>query len=110
MDAALAVKILLIVKALVEIAAVALFGQGVVALFAGANRDKNVIYLVFKSITMPATWLARVLTPRKLVREAHLPLAAFFICFWLWVALILGIAYACSHVGLPLAQCTGKSA
>lgn len=109
MDLATQVKLFLIAKALIEVAGVALIGQGVVALFAGANRDKNVIYGLFRIITLPAVKLARLLTPVKLVRDSHLPLVAFFICFWLWVACVLGVAYVCGSAGLNVAQCTGKS-
>jgi hypothetical protein len=110
MDLALQVKLLLILKALVEVAAVALIGQGMVALFSGVNREKNIVYVIFRIITTPAVKLARLLTPRKYIRDSHLPLVAFFICFWLWIALVLGIAYVCGSAGFSVAQCTGKSA
>jgi hypothetical protein len=109
MEVGLTVKLLLIVKAIAEIAFFALIGQGIVALFAGADREKNVVYQIFKIITFPITWLARVLTPRKLVRETHLPLAAFFICFWIWLGAIFGMSYTCAQAGIPLKQCVGKS-
>jgi hypothetical protein len=109
MDLALQVKLLIILKALIEVAGVALIGQGIVALFAGAGRDKNIVYLMFKTITTPAVKVARWITPAKLVRDSHLPLVAFFICFWLWVGVILSIAYVCGSAGLTVAQCTGKS-
>jgi len=109
MDLALQVKLFLIAKALIEVAGVALLGQGIVALFAGVDREKNFIYQLFRIITLPAVKLARWLTPRKYVRESHLPLVAFFLCFWLWVAAVLGVAYVCGQSGLSVAQCTGKS-
>ncbi len=109
MDLALQVKLLLIFKALIEVASVALIGQGLVALFAGVERDKNVIYQVFKIVTRPAVKLARWLTPVKIVRDSHLPLVAFFICAWLWVGCIIGVTYVCGQAGLSVAQCTGKS-
>lgn len=110
MDIALQIKLLIICKALVEIAAVALIGRGIVALFAGANRDRNVIYVVFKIITQPAVKLARLITPAKLVRDTHLPMVAFFISFWVWVMLLFAIAHSCGQAGLNVAQCTGKAA
>lgn len=110
MDLALQVKLLIIFKALVEVAAIALLGRGLVALFAGAKRDQNVIYVVFRIITQPVVKLARWLTPRRLVREAHLPLVAFFLCAWIWLMLLFAIAYTCGGAGLSIAQCTGKGA
>ncbi|MBL8518685.1 MAG: hypothetical protein JNM76_17100 [Betaproteobacteria bacterium] len=109
MELATQIKFLLIAKAIVEVAGVALIGQGMVALLAGANRDKNIVYGIFRVITLPAVRLARVLTPRRYVRDTHLPLVAFFICFWLWVALVLGVAYVCGSAGLNVSQCTGKT-
>jgi hypothetical protein len=110
MDLALQIKLFIIAKALVEIAAVALIGRGIVALFAGANRDQNVIYVLFRIVTQPAIKVARFLTPVRLVRETHLPVVAFFLCFWLWVMILLAIAYTCGQAGLGIAECTGKSA
>jgi hypothetical protein len=109
MDLTTQVKLLLVAKALVEVAGVALVGQGLVALFAGANRDKNIVYGIFRIITLPAVKLARLLTPARYVRDTHLPLVAFFICFWLWVVLVLSVAYVCGSAGLSVAQCTGKT-
>ena len=110
MELALQIKLLIILKALIEVAAVALIGRGLVALFAGANRDKNPIYLLFATVTLPAIKLARWISPAKLVRDTHVPLVAFFLCFWLWVIVVVLIAYSCGQAGLSIAQCTGKSA
>lgn len=110
MDLATQVKLLLVVKALIEVAGVALIGQGLVALFAGVNREKNIVYGIFRIITLPAVKLARLLTPVRYVRDTHLPLVAFFICFWLWVAVVLSVAYVCGSAGLSVSQCTGKGA
>ena len=109
MDLALQIKLFIIAKALVEIAAVALIGRGIVALFAGSNRDQNVVYVLFRIVTQPAIKVARFLTPVRLVRETHLPVVAFFLCFWLWVMILLAIAHTCGQAGLGVAECTGKS-
>lgn len=109
MDLATQIKLLLIAKALIEVAGVALIGQGMVALFAGANRDKNIVYGIFRIVTLPAVKLARLLTPVRYVRDAHLPLVAFFLCFWIWVSIVLAVAYLCGSAGLTVSQCTGKT-
>lgn len=85
------VFLLKILKALVEVAGFALLGQGIVALFAGAKRDQNFVYVLFKIITSPATKLTRTICPR-FIPDRHIPFYTFGLLFWGWVALIIGIA------------------
>ncbi len=87
------VFILKIFKAIVEVAGFALIGQGIVALFAGNNRDQNFIYVIFKIVTNPVTKLARIVSPR-FVPDRHIPFVAFGLVLWAWGAIIIGIAYA----------------
>jgi hypothetical protein len=81
-----------VLKALVEVAGFALIGQGILALFAGAKRDQNFVYVLFKIITRPATGLARVLAPR-FVPDRHIPFVAFALVLWAWVALFIALIY-----------------
>lgn len=87
------VFILKILKAIVEVAGFALAGQGIVALFAGNNRDQNFIYVIFKIVTNPVTKFARIVSPR-FVPDRHIPFVAFGLVLWAWVVIIIGIAYA----------------
>jgi hypothetical protein len=75
-----------VLRALVEVALLALLGQGLLALLAGARRDTNPIYMLFKIVTKPAIVAARWITPR-LVIDKHIPFVAFFLLFWLWIFL-----------------------
>ncbi|MDP2793405.1 MAG: hypothetical protein Q8O25_04875 [Sulfurisoma sp.] len=75
-----------VLRALVEVALLALLGQGVVALLAGARRDTNPIYVLFKIVTRPAIIAARWITP-KVILDKHVPFVAFFLLFWLWIFL-----------------------
>lgn len=75
-----------ILRALVEVALLALLGQGVVALLAGTRRNTNPIYVLFQVVTKPAIKAARWITP-KLVIDKHIPFVAFFLLFWLWIFL-----------------------
>ncbi len=75
-----------VLRALVEVALLALLGQGLLALLAGARRDTNPIYVLFKIVTKPAIRGARWITP-KLVLDKHIPFVAFFLLFWLWIFL-----------------------
>ena len=79
-------EVIVILKALTEVAGVALLGQGVLWVIAGSKRDKNVVYNLFKSITSPVTRVTRAITPR-IVIDAHIGLVAFFLLVVLWLAL-----------------------
>ena len=71
-----------IVKLIAEIALLALIGQMVLALFAGAKRDTNFFYQILQIMVKPFIALARLLAPRVVV-ERHLPLVAFFLLLFL---------------------------
>jgi hypothetical protein len=78
--------IIVILKALTEVAGVALFGQGVLWVIAGSKRDQNIVYNLFKTITSPVTRFTRLITPRVII-DAHIGLVAFFLLIVLWVVL-----------------------
>jgi hypothetical protein len=79
-------EIIVILKALTEIAGVAFLGQGVLWVIAGAKRNENIVYNLFKTLTSPVTRVTRVITPRIII-DAHIGLVAFFLLMLLWVAL-----------------------
>ena len=78
-------------KAVVEVAGFAYLGQGLVAVFAGARRDENVIYQVFKIVTGPVTRLTRVAMPR-FIPDRHIPFVGFGLLLWAWFFLLIGLA------------------
>ncbi len=78
-------------KAVVEVAGFAYLGQGLVAVFSGANREQNVIYQVFRIVTGPVTRATRFLMPR-FIPDRHVPFIAFGLLLWAWVFLIIGLA------------------
>jgi len=77
---------IVILKALTEVAGVAFLGQGVLWVIAGAKRDQNIVYNLFKVLTSPVTRVTRAITPRVIL-DAHIGLVAFFLLMVLWVAL-----------------------
>jgi hypothetical protein len=79
-------EIIVILKALTEVAGVAFLGQGVLWVIAGSKRDQNVIYKLFKTLTSPVTRVTRAITPRIII-DAHIGLVAFFLLMVTWVAL-----------------------
>lgn len=86
-------------KALVEVAALALLGQGLIGVLAGKARQNNFVYRIFQVVTSPIYKLARAISPR-FIADAHLGLASFFILFWFWVALIFAKGYICQSQNL----------
>src|SRR5262245_15209819 len=79
-------EIIVILKALTEIAGVAMLGQGVLWVIAGSKRQQNAIYQLFQVLTRPVMKVTRVITPR-VVLDQHLGLVAFFLLVVLWPAL-----------------------
>jgi hypothetical protein len=79
-------EIIVILKALTEVAGVAMLGQGVLWVIAGSKRDQNLVYNLFKTLTSPVMKLTRWITPR-VVLDQHLGLVAFFLLLVLWIGL-----------------------
>ena len=66
----------MILKALTEVAGVAMMGQGVLWVLAGSKRDQNLVYGMFKTLTSPVMKATRWITPR-VVLDQHLGLVPF---------------------------------
>lgn len=81
-------NIVIILKALTEIAGLALLGQGILFVLAGDNREQNLFYKVLKTITSPIMRAVRFITPR-FVPDRHVGIAAFFLVAGLWLALTM---------------------
>jgi hypothetical protein len=81
-------------KALVEIAAMALLAQGAVGIISGKFRQDNFVYRLLQVVTSPVHKVVRLITP-AFITEGYLGLVGFFLLFWLWVALIFAKAYVC---------------
>jgi hypothetical protein len=79
-------EFIVILKALTEVAGVAMMGQGVLWVIAGAKRDQNAIYGIFKTLTSPVMKMTRWITPR-VVLDQHIGLVAFFLLIVLWFGL-----------------------
>lgn len=88
-----------ILRALVEVAGFALLGQGILAILAGKYREQNLFYRVLRTVTQPVVRTVRFITPRFII-DAHIPVLAFFILFWLWIALAIAKRQLCALHGL----------
>lgn len=60
------------------IALLALAGQGVLFVLAGAKRESNVFYRLLQVLSKPFTLPVRKLTP-KAVADQHVPIVTFFL-------------------------------
>ncbi len=79
-------ELIVVLKALAEVAAVGMLGQGVLYVIAGAKRDQNAVYNLFKVITSPVMKATRAITPR-IVLDQHIGLVAFFLLIVVWLVL-----------------------
>lgn len=78
--------VIVILKALTEVAGVAMIGQGVLYVLAGAKRDQNLFYRIFKAVTSPVMKVTRWITPRVIL-DQHVGLVAFLLLAILWFGL-----------------------
>jgi len=85
-------NVVVVLKAVAEIAGLALLGQGVLALLAGPSRETNVFYRVLAVMTSPVRAATRFVTPRFVV-DQHVGLAAFALVAMLWVLLYVAKVY-----------------
>lgn len=83
-----------ILRTLVEVAGLALLGQGALAVLAGKYREQNAFYRVFRTVTRPVVRAVRFVTPRFII-DAHVPMLAFFLLFWLWIVLAVVKRHLC---------------
>ena len=79
-------QLVIIIKALAEVALFAFLGQGILYLFAGAKREQNFVYTTFKMLTSPVTKITRLIAPR-FVLDRHIAYLAFFLLLVVWLGL-----------------------
>ena len=77
-----------ILKAVVEVALFAFFGQGILYILAGSRREGNFVYGVLKTLTSPVYRIARFVSPRFIL-DQHIWLVAFFLLVIAWITLTL---------------------
>ena len=76
------------VRVLVEICLFALIGQGVLSVLPGVDREKNLFYLILRTIASPGWRVARWVSPR-FVLDQHVGWVALFILAVVWIALAI---------------------
>jgi hypothetical protein len=91
------------VKLIAEIALLALLGQWLLGLLAGAKRDKNIFYQLLQILGRPFVAVARLVSP-KLVVDRHLPLVAFFLLLFVWLGVTILKIQTCLQIGVELCK------
>jgi hypothetical protein len=92
------------IKLVAEIALMALFGQWVLGLLAGPRRDTNLFYRLLAVLTGPFVKGARLLSPRSIVLDRHVPLVAFLLLAFVWVFVTLTKIQWCVRIGVEACQ------
>jgi hypothetical protein len=96
-------------KALLEVAGLALIGQGVLYLLAGARRDGNAVYQGLATVTRPVLRATRLVTPR-VVLDRHLGLVAFLIIGLAWLLVLTEKQAVCVGGALGRPSCAALAA
>lgn len=91
------------VKLIAEIALLALMGQGLLGVLAGAKKDQNLFYQILLIVTRPFVSAARFLAP-KIVLDRHLPLVAFLLLFFVWLGATMAKIEICLQIGVALCK------
>ncbi len=91
------------VKLVAEIALMALAGQFLLGLLAGAKRDTNFFYQLLQVMTKPFVKGMRLVTP-KVVIDRHIPLAAFVALSMVWVVTTIAKVNLCLQIGVELCR------
>lgn len=92
-----------IVQLILYVALLALAGQGVLYVLAGAKREQNLFYTLLRVISKPFTVPVRKITPRQ-VADEHVPVVTFFLLLILYAIVTFERADLCvtsNMVGQP---------
>jgi hypothetical protein len=90
---------LTLLQLLLYVPLLALFGQGVLFVLAGAGRDKNFFYQLLKLLSKPFTMIVRKLTPRQ-VADHHVPIVTFFLLVIVYAVVTFERIDLCLRIGV----------
>lgn len=79
--------LVVILKAVTELAFMFLLGRGILYILAGHKREGNLFYGILRVVTEPVIRAARWISPR-FVPDAHVPFVAVALLMWVWVAVV----------------------
>lgn len=90
-------------KLIAEIALLALLGQWLIGLMAGASRDRNPVYGLLQLLGRPWIRAARWFSP-QIVLDRHVPLVAVFLLLLMWAAASFAKVMICLQIGVDLCK------
>jgi hypothetical protein len=82
--------LVVIVKALAELAGMFLLGRGLLYVLAGGRRMENIFVQVLAVVTDPIIRAVRWIMPR-VVMDGYIPAIAFGLLLWLWLAIVFWV-------------------
>lgn len=88
-----------IVQLVLYIALLALLGQGVLYVLAGASRATNIFYQLLQVASKPFTSVVRRVTPRK-VADRHVPIVTFFLLVLVYLVVTFEKINLCVSSGM----------
>lgn len=92
-----------LIKLIAEIALMALLGQWVLGLLAGAKKQQNLFYQILEIVGRPFVSLARLITP-KMVLDRHVPVVAFLLLLFTWLLATIYRIQTCLQIGVELCK------
>jgi hypothetical protein len=95
-------SLLNILQLLLYIPLLALLGQGLLFVLAGARRQDNFFYQLLQLLSKPFTFVVRKLTPAK-VGDHQVPVVTFFLLLVVYAVVTFEKINLCVQVGV--AQC-----
>jgi hypothetical protein len=81
------------------IALLALVGQGLLYVLAGAKRDSNIFYQLLQIVSKPFTLLVRKITPAQ-VADRHVPVVTFFLLLIAYAVVTFEKIALCVEAGM----------
>jgi hypothetical protein len=84
---------------LLYIGILALLGQGLLFILAGAKRDTNMFYQLFIVVNKPWTYIAALIAPKQIAKRHH-AFVAFCVVAILYLAVTVAKIEHCVSVGM----------
>lgn len=95
--------VLNVLQLVLYIALLALAGQGVLYLLAGAARERNVFYVLLRTVGRPFTATLRALTPAR-VADRHVAMLTFALLALAYVVVTIEKIRWCVRIGVELCR------
>ncbi|NJM43951.1 MAG: hypothetical protein HC858_08195 [Brachymonas sp.] len=95
--------LVMIIKAICEIALLSLAGRGLLVLLAGKQKESNLFYQLLVVLTRPFVGAARYITP-KIILDRHVPLVAFSLLVIVWIVALIEKVKICTQIGIELCK------